>query len=978
MSTPLESSILRDFLAGRTLIFPTNQAAEFWQRKLLTLANVGALRRDRVISWNRFITEYLSESEEDTQPVTSAIRLIFLHSQLHEISLTDLFPRVLSESTSTEYPQESEQPLLKDQISIYSTRRELEQSSDATSIDTFVSILPKLPRYIRSLIQYGDTKTVGAWQRLEELYTLFLKRYNLVEPSWIPYQELSKAKASKIQGSFSLYFSESIDDFSSIHALLAKGSLDLRVINTESLISKEGRSYAVYQGAHGRSELWWMMSTIQSLLQKGVPPWEILITLPQYEAWKEEVEEVSDILGIPVTPMKGESLKTTSLGNLFTLLQRAEQRDFHIEDLENLFFCGSIRWKRITMLRSLIRDMRESGIVSLSFDGSSARAWEAPFRLRFKERNPHAESESVAEHVSLLHEFFTQVRELVRCSSLMVLSQRITDFCDTWLLMGDSAEDTDCFLTPLEDQSTFREEQQRISGGLQSLFDAIALTGESFRFSRGITPYRLFLKILAITQSKEPTQEGVALVPYGRSLGVAPLYHFIPGASQSALGRLVPDKTDTFLGLSHAREGDEISYAESIARMYTLCGGRVYFSSSHKSFQGEEILYLPLAADKEPLPSPQTPDIGEQEISLWWDPSLTKSTIQSTLLYHGVLYAMETGFSEKKVDLTTMPIESELLKQKIDRCIPHADGSYRLSASSIDAFNTCGFKYLFNRLIGLPGVVDTLEMRSARVEGTLLHRALELLLTEHIENQGTCYGELASLTAESPLIQKALEQATEESWGGRIPNYLRRELGLRGAVHIQRAVQFLASKFPEYRPLYLEKSFTQQVVVSSLNCTFRGTIDNLSIAGDALVLIDYKRSASSLSSIQSIHELGFEGSIQIPFYLKLLEAVPNLHVTDSLTSGGYYIFVDGSFKQVVGEKLRSISKLELPKSYFTDITQQIERSNQRIELVVPRMIEALQKGDFRVNAANPLEEIPEKHCEACSLRTLCRTRYVVE
>lgn len=1070
----LEASVVENFQRGRILIFPTSQAADFWQRRILSLIPGGALRQDRILSWSSFVRAYLSSpGDNEFEPVTPALRLLFLYTQLADFSLETLFvPTSLREKGF------------------------LESRQSGSGIDILLSVLPRLPRFVRAIEannqglngqdSYAHAPTlVARWKELEVRYLSFLHSHRMVEPSWAPF---IRGKAFTITEDeykdmgFTLYFSEIIQDFDAIHEVVQGLEVDFQAPETEQFFPELGSSsegelspgYRVYQSNHGRDELWWVISSVQQLLLQGVPTADITITLPQYDLWKEELQESAELLGVPITLTKRHLLGDSPLGRLCSLLSRAVEHDFYINDVENLFFHGAFPWKGIEELRPIIQDLRESGVVSLSFDGEDESAWIRPFKLRYKERYKQVTEEVLAEKkssadllaetaVQQLQSFFTLAKEIIQAPTVELLMERLHTLYYKWLHVEpyDRRVDED---TPLmEGPSISRQNRLAVDQLCQAMKDGIALIEEEDKESLlpklAVTPFRILLKLTSITSCNPPKVRGVRVAPYGESAGIVSPYHFIPGASQGALGKVEQERIDQFLRIntkqkipqgtaqqpgSHTTQETgfqsnqplaqhaEQPYSEKLAQIYTISGGEVTFSSSHRGFAGAEILYLPFARFKEALPEPPAPDILMQEEALWRSLSDTTGVIESSLLKDGLSYGGQTAFGERVLNLTTMPLIDTALFKEINGRVPkvlgeaavvrehnlgNASGSidtsenpanapvaetigaatetpanepmYRFSASSMDLFNKCGFKYLFERLIKVPELNSSMVMRSARVEGDILHRALELLLKEHFSNGGTCYGELSSIDIQDPRISQALDQAVEENWGGHIPNYLRRELGYRGVTHIHNAILYLAEEFSEFRPHSLEGSFSRVVtkedpLYKDKPYGFAGKIDNLSIAGDELALIDYKRSAASLSSVKDIHELGPEGSVQIPTYLALLEVVKGLHIKDSLVWAGYYSFTAKAsgqtpHRRVISPSLRKPTDFEPPsEQYLKSVEEQMERMDQRLFQSSNRMIDALDNGDFRINAANPSGEIPEDHCTNCTLRTLCRTRYVVE
>lgn len=939
MINQFEQSIVEAWNKGHTIILPSSHGVTFWQRRLLQLTQGGAIRRSRVISWASFKRKYLMPNGE-FQEITPALRLLFVSSLIQKVPLGKLFPNGSS------------------------------SRGGSTELDYLTRLLPHLPRLIEKLSVQGDSPFLKPWEFISSQYQEFLEDVSCVEPSWTPFYS-DQLSIYQCDERFTLFMPEVLRDFDSLYPIIEKSQITFDLWSGDQI--SEDVHLTVYQSTHGRVELNWVVGKIGELLNNGTPIEDIVVTLPQYNDWKDELSEACDILGVPLSFQQPQQLSSLSFCRVLSILQGCVDKDFHIQELEKLFFFHAIPWKDVELYRYLVRELRGAGVISASFDGDNSYAWEQPLKVRLRDGDFFESSNDMEVGVEKLKRFFSSAKELVRSKTVSQLVENL----DRWVLAtfttkgiedSDNSEDKDhgrTFLAPY---------RQSVLEVVQSLEDAVACPSTYIEKGLAISPYRMLLKLLQDEVVPLPFASGVKVFPYGESLGITPRYHFIPGASQGVLGTVVQDSLlATFGGV----EDSEVSYAERVATLYMSGGDNLYFSSSHRTFSGDEILYLPLAKYQEPIPALQYDDQLRLEQTHWSHNAKNIPLVSSPLLSKGLAYAQDVGLRSSGLNITKDIIPQGDLFQAISKRIPHHEGSYKLSASTIDAYNRCGFFYLFQRVLRLQEPDQPLDLRMANVEGKILHRAVELIFSYGRE-QNLTYKELAEDPHIESRIAAGITQSVDEIRQGNIPNYLRREIGIRGVDTVRQAIDFFGTEFGEYTPHFIEESLSSVLDTGEGSVVLMGFVDNVSLRDNDAVIVDYKRSASSVSSTISIHRDGPEGSVQIPMYLLLFEDSNTYSDIGDIAGCGYYIFVDTAYKKVVGEKLRLRGDLPVDSDYGDSTSLQVGRLKGRLVGLIRHMIGALQSGDFRVNSAHPEEMIPEKNCERCQLRSLCRTRYVVE
>ncbi len=939
MMNHFEQSILEAWNKGHTIILPSSNSVTFWQRRLLTLTQRGAIRRSRVISWASFKRKYLLPDEEYME-ITPALRLLFISSLIQKTSSEQLFPGGSS------------------------------SSGGATELDYLTRLLPHLPRLIEKFSSIGGSPFLEPWRYISQEYRQFLRTTKCVEPSWAPFFSQNLCINQCNEG-FSLFIPEVLRDFESLYPIIQRSQVEFSLYYGEQLIG--GSNRVVYQSNHGRAELTWVVGKVGALLREGTSVDDIVITLPQYNDWKDELAEACELIGVPLSFQQPQQLVSTSFCRVLSMVQGCVDQDFHIQELEKLFFFHAIPWADLSLYRYLVRELRGAWVISASFDGDNSYAWEQPLKRRLTSGDFFETKEELNAGVEKLKRFFTMTKELVRSRTVADLAAHL----DQWVsFIGDpqNRKGSEASIKSEHIDEFFGQYRQSVLMVVRSLQDGVTCSALDERQGFAISPYRMLLKLLQEESTPAPFSPGVKVYAYGESVGITPEYHFIPGASQGVLGTVVQDSLLATLG---GVEDEDVPYADKVAQLYMSGGSNLYFSSSHRTFSGDEILYLPLAKYQEPLPSQEYQNQLILEESHWADTTRGLPQIMSPLLHKGLTYSKATGFLSSGLNITKEIIPQGDLLDAISQRIPHQEGTYKLSASTIDAYNRCGFFYLFQRILRLQEPDQPLELRMANTEGKILHRAVELIFT-YARDQELTYKELAESEDIESRIGSALAQSVDEVQQGDIPNYLRREIGLRGVSTVRTAIDYFGSEFGDYTPQAIEQNLSTILDTGEGNVSLMGFVDNISLCQNSAIIVDYKRSGSSLSSIISIHKDGPEGSVQIPLYLVLFEDSNDTTHFDDIASCGYYIFVDGAYKKVVGENLRLRGELPVDSDYGENPSQQIERLRIRLVGLVRHMVRALQGGDFRVNSSNPEEMIPEKNCQRCQLRSLCRTRYVVE
>jgi ATP-dependent helicase/nuclease subunit B len=301
--------------------------------------------------------------------------------------------------------------------------------------------------------------------------------------------------------------------------------------------------------------------------------------------------------------------------------------------------------------------------------------------------------------------------------------------------------------------------------------------------------------------------------------------------------------------------------------------------------------------------------------------------------------------------------DQEILKQFSESKI--------FSATKLEAFSACAFKYFASKMLFLN---EPFEGREHLIMGNVLHATLELFF----KNLSQSRREDVKLWKDAPALRRKMTDALETILAKE--NYFKHEPLYRQRIYRKKMERLLdqfavrEAQLSQARglvPTYFELSFGNpkksdrdylKVKDASREFWLEGKIDRIDVLpGEKKALvIDYKKSARSIS-IRSRLEKGLE--FQLPIYLLFLEKELGFEalgaelrlLQDSKEEGLY----PDSARQALG--LHALKK--------TLSAEEFEALRRQAHVQIRQVVERLRGGDIRVKS---------KSCEHCEYDAVCR------
>lgn len=302
------------------------------------------------------------------------------------------------------------------------------------------------------------------------------------------------------------------------------------------------------------------------------------------------------------------------------------------------------------------------------------------------------------------------------------------------------------------------------------------------------------------------------------------------------------------------------------------------------------------------------------------------------------------------------------------------------SASQLEEYAKCPFRYFLNRVLALDTVEEPTEEFEAFELGSLIHSILYKFYSE-IHSQGITLAGCSEedfIKSEKLLFNIADEKVKSIRFNSPASFFDREKIfGINGQKENSILYQFLLterSSEKDYLPKYFEYAFNN-VLNSSNSQTktdgikLRGKVDRIDINehSKTFKVVDYKLSGKKPTKEDLITGI----SLQLPLYMfaskLLIQAELNLEFNPSAAE----IYSLKLIQKDFGRKAVSIES----KKNLND-GQLIDMNNKMIDIAlnsVSSYVEKIINGDFRLSQ---LENRENKICRYCEFKSICRIQEV--
>lgn len=304
------------------------------------------------------------------------------------------------------------------------------------------------------------------------------------------------------------------------------------------------------------------------------------------------------------------------------------------------------------------------------------------------------------------------------------------------------------------------------------------------------------------------------------------------------------------------------------------------------------------------------------------------------------------------------------------------------SASQLEDFAKCPFKYFASRILSLETIEEPVEELEAFEIGSLIHSILFRFYTDIRENEITLAGcsEKDFKFAEKLLFKIAEEKVSKLKFTSPSSFYDREKIfGINGKKENSILYQFLLNERNSsdgFIPQYFEygfgkinsESITHTVDINGIK--LRGKVDRIDIKDDQhfFKVIDYKLGGTRPSKDDLLAGI----SLQLPLYMYASKILIEAELSKEFKPAAAEIYSlkltqkDFGRKSISIESKRKISEDEL-----------VEMNRQMIKIAVESVTKYVNKiieGDFRLSQ---LENRESKVCRYCEFKSICRIQEAV-
>jgi len=890
------------YLSRGTFVFPSEIAAEFWRRAVIRRGSRVAVREDRLISWDTF-KERAFEIRQEAVPTNRTIRSVFAERLIRE---------------------NADRPVLRELIPPAF-------ASDALGFTSAIeSILPRIPTALAIMRTPSSKRLTGIRSDLEllrERYSSFMNDHGLFEPRWLEAGQHFRG------GEYQLVAPELVDDFPEFQSALA-------ALPRFSPGASPDGELTVF--ADSRTEVRSVLASVAQLLDAGTDPEEIFLTVGDLERLSDRLRQESEKYQIPLVIRAGQMLSDSAVGRFIRDIGDVVTSGFSAGAVERLTLNRGIPWRDPTLNAALVMRGIEHGAIG----GTSGPD------PRWGRAGSQTGGRAIGEVLGQLRRLLPKI---ANARSFRELRDTFRDLLSRLVVKtGWSAAD----------ERVLQRAQVEL-GNLIAIEQDIGLTvNDPYRFWQdrlGEHPY-----------VPQHSGSGVAVLPYRVGAATFPRHHFVMNATHAATSVVVrpfPFLSDADRDELGAKAADH-DLSSAFLNAYSVSGEIVSFSASRSTFEGSA---LPAGIF---VSGDRVRDVTSEEVAqLRAEDSYAaeeRFTDECSPLWFQALGAaayVKGAFADGP-DFTRKPIDDPDLRVIALRRLRSKSNPalLRLSSSHIDSFRACPFAYLLTRGLHLNELTLSVSPDDPVELGKLYHDILAGFFDE-LARAGTRF-EAANL----PVLRKQLSVVADTLYGqrrGMIPDIVydaHREIFDRIADAL---LEHDAGLIDGHEALLVEA--WQRELESEDGFVLVGRVDRATQAPDgSITLVDYKKSklptrisvnAGSESAVgvaemtlaDRAEQTGRLGSVQIPLYVRLLEAGGR-----RVASAGYYGMENAKYVAVFSDPPATGEKACMSRERLDEVMVLVDD-------IVASMTGRISAGDFTCN----------DECAGCSMRSVCRTRFHV-
>ncbi len=836
------------------------------------------IREDRFVSWDAFKERYFPRSARE-RPANRLIRSLFLE-------------RLFQEEGSGQSGQKG--PL---------SRLLPTEYIDAITVPGgLLRLLPKLPSILtnapRSAPMYADLAY------LDGRYERFLGEHGLFEPA-------HNADAALQLPRVVIYYPELIEDWPEFGTSVIKAGAEL-------LPLVPANDVPLHEHDNTHNEISSCLDRIAGLLDYGVPPSDIVVTIAPYESLAARFAAEARVRDVPLALRSGTGLDEYAVGRFIRSL---ESLGTDLTAMRRAVLDRAVPWRdRDTVARLVAIGVRygcrrttdtydgwRHAILQASTDREDARGLRRLLRRITRAATAVGTSSSFAEVRSHLYAFTSQFLDSEAWSSV--------------------------------DKAVFQRSASLLGDLIQT------------ELSLGITarrPWAFYLN--ALNERRYVVQhagDAVAVFPYRVAAGIDVPYHFVLGLSDAATRvrseAPLPEYEADALGLEPRDQ------SAAFLAAYSRPGCRLSYSRRSPDGAAVPPPGLTPAADPDfngaggaARDHVRLPDPIRAEEAMFAGLCTGPTALGPTLRASAERWARK---GPHRIGTHGRGITGDWVSKALEK-----DGRLLVTPTRLERGLSCGLSLLYENVLALEDEEFDPVDESPRDEGSLYHQVLERLFARIRDEDGRfravhCPDYLA--WASETIVAEITKRRPR---GAVVSEFEKAYLPARLLPAIAELLSWDAKAHGDFAVVGLESTFE----TSQGTALLHGRVDRILADKDgSLALVDFKRSGRSVKRARFDPELPVEDrSHQIPFYLILASAEGS-----EVSEAAYFILSEGKASAVVGG----------PKAWLGDkvaVDEAVAATRKAVEVFENRV----RSGDFSSTD-------DKRACRLCSFRPVCRSCY---
>ena len=873
-------------------VFPTEIAVRFWLEDYAATSEAGIIRSDRAIAWDTFRSRFLPTCA--LLPANRMIRLLFARTTLANPDVRDSLQWFRYDDPSFSNANLA-QELVGALLSVPELERLREQDDEAYE---------RLPRSYRDDLAY-----------VAGIYRSFLAKNGLFEPNFLVPSVQHAASWGSLR--HRIFFPEVCEGWESFHAMQP-------FPEWVEVYEGDGATIDARLTLHANElmELKASLAEVARFLDQGHSSREIIMTVGNLERWLPRLEHEASLQDVPLSIAGGRPVLLYPPGRFLQGLLELSTSRFSIEKMRSFLLDPRMPWKDAAIHRALIR----RGI-ELSVRQGDEHPGKDQWILKL--------GASMHAGDSRLLGWYRMLRSL---TGNLMRSRRVDELMKALFPLLDML---------LSDATWPGGEDQEGAKVLAFCLDRLkeldmAMTTCSIE---GIPQlYALFLQLLARqTYVAARRTHGIAVYPYGVSVGICPACHLVLGCTLD--DTRVKRERFALLGEHVLRHEDESDQSERLLDHYRLSGSVVRFSASRTLFGNTSALVPPWFVDHDALEEQKVvyDDVQQRELEAWSSPAPREfvANFRQAVQFN---FARQRTCKLAKVDMAQRTAIPAL----------GIDHPIRLSATELDRFFACPMKWASASLLHLEkGAYDITVMDHAAI-GIRLHRILERFCREVQQRSGTWD---AGREAEYRAILGTIAAEVFGEYGRSVeaptPSTMY-YITTRYTRELMAIIEAESRAFDGFGSLGFELSVTTEAD----GYTVYGRIDRMLVrqetdGRETIALVDYKKRYSGSKKSYAQHPERMP-SRQLPLYAWLLSTEGISGTPKEVSIGAFYDIAGGKYIPIWDQR-------------------ESDLRDTLIETVKRHM--ALMAKDLREGR---LGATPSKDsCAFCDYRQICRRRYAL-